>query len=396
MANRNEGSGKGWSLLVGAALAVFLFSGIRLAPDVSPEVPRQKSEPSAASVSADEISVPARVDSSSWSETFNTSLHATGQGMATWYYEANHGFEHFTQVPYDQLPCTSCHERRATGGCAACHGTTTPHAGAHVDASLTGACGGCHSRQVAEAAHYPDVHRDAGMDCLACHTKEDVMGDGHPYSSMLEDGAIDARCEDCHTTLSEIPAHTIHQKAVDCTACHVQSVVSCYNCHFETQLQMNRKVAYGQFHDWVLLMNRNGKVHAANFQAVKYHGHTFVALAPFYAHTISRKARGCLDCHGSAAVRDYLGDGMINVVWWDSATEKLDHVRGVVPVPPDYRTALRFDFVDLDRPGGTAWSFLKSGPDRIQILFGKPLTEAQMKSLALTALWRSSGTDSGR
>jgi hypothetical protein len=167
-------------------------------------------------------------------------------------------------------------------------------------------------------------------------------------------------------------------------------VVSCYNCHFETELQLDQKVAYGQFRDWVFLMNRNGKVHAANFQAVKHGDHTFVALAPFYAHTVSRKARGCLDCHGSAAVGDYLEDGVIDVVWWDEATGTLDHVEGVVPVPPDYGTALRFDFVDLDRPGGTIWSFLESGPDNIQILFGEPLSDAQMERLALTALWRSS------
>ena len=222
------------------------------------------------------------------------------------------------------------------------------------------------------------------------------MGDGRHYSSMLEEGAIDAACEVCHATLSQIPAHTIHQETVDCSACHVQSVVSCYNCHFETELQLDRKVAYGQLRDWVFLMNRNGKVHAANFQAVKHGDHTFVALAPFYAHTVSRQARECLDCHGSAAVRDYLDDGVINVAWWEEASRMLDHVKGVVPVPPDYRTALRFDFVDLDRPGGTIWSFLESGPDSIQILFGEPLTDAQMESLALTALWRSPSSSSHR
>ena len=62
----------------------------------------------------------------------------------------------------------------------------------------------------------------------------------------------------------------------------------------------------------------------------------------------------------------------------------------MVPVPPDYQTALRFDFVDLDRPGGKVWSFLESGPDRIQMLFGESLTDSQMEKLGWTAFWRSS------
>jgi hypothetical protein len=66
------------------------------------------------------------------------------------------------------------------------------------------------------------------------------------------------------------------------------------------------------------------------------------------------------------------------------------------PVPSDFQTALRFDLVDLDPSGGTVWSFLESGPGRIQILFRQPLTESPMERLALTALWRSSGSAPGR
>jgi hypothetical protein len=227
------------------------------------------------------------------------------------------------------------------------------------------------------------------MDCLKCHTKEDAMGDGTAYASMLEPGAIDASCEDCHTPVGENPYHIVHQEALDCSACHVQSVVTCYNCHFETQVQLAQKVAYGQFSDFVLLMNRNGKVHAANYQTVKHGDNTFVAIAPFYAHTISKTARECTDCHGNAAVRDYLDDGVIDVAWWSEIDRRLRHSSGVLPVPPDYRTSLRFDFVDLDRPGGRIWSFLESGADSIQILFGEPLTQAQMEKLGWSALWRS-------
>ena len=47
--------------------------------------------------------------------------------------------------------------------------------------------------------------------------------------------------------------------------------------------------------------------------------------------------------------------------------------------------ALNLDFVELDslNTGGPPhyWSFLKSGADTIQIMFGTPLTQAQMDRL---------------
>lgn len=391
MARRNGGGWVLWLIPAGVAASMPLAYASQDDLEVSSDSPWEGTELAAEPSSDGETLGMATADTSSWEEKFATSLHATAQGMKTWYDKSSSGFEDFTGIPYAQLHCKSCHEPRSTGGCVACHNDPTPPTGARVDASLEGVCGGCHSRQMAEATYYSDVHRDLGMGCMMCHTKEDVMGDGITHSSMLEDGAIDADCESCHLTLGENPYHRVHQETVDCTACHTQSVVSCYNCHFETEVQLDRKVAYGQFRDWVFLLNRDGKVHAANFQAVKHGTHTFVALAPFYAHTISRSARECLDCHGSPAVRDYLDDGVIDVVRWDKDSGSLKHMEGVVPVPSDFRTALRFDFVDLDRPGGTDWSFLEAGPDRIQILFGEPLTRSQMKKLGYTALWRSSG-----
>lgn len=384
-----------WALPVGVALAAAFMGHSPRLSRVDPGFPEVAESPTPTSPRrAGAGADPA--DTTAPARAFPISLHATAQGMKTWYGGQQMGFELLTGIPYERLSCKSCHEPALTGGCASCHDGPTPSSGARPDASLGGVCGDCHSRQTAEAAYFSDVHREAGMDCLTCHTREDVMGDGVAYASMLEDGAIDATCETCHADLAKNPYHDVHAETVDCSSCHVQSVVSCYNCHFETELQLDRKVAYAQFRDWVFLMNRNGKVQAANLQAVMYGDHTFVALAPFYAHTISRNARECLDCHGNAAVRDYLDDGVMDVAWWDESTGGLRHLQGVVPVPPDYRTALRFDFVDLDGPGGTAWSFLESGPDAIQILFGEPLTESQMESLALTARWRSSRADPHR
>ncbi len=167
-----------------------------------------------------------------WDEHYLTSLHATGMGKQTFYnVTPNNGFERFTGQPYSNLACKNCHDPSATGACGSCHKDANgdpvadPTLGATVDASLTGSCGNCHGRQKAEALvqGYTDVHRDAGFDCMDCHSLEDVHGDGTMYASLLDDGAIDTRCEDCHTSLASNAYHNNHSTTVDCSACHMQS-----------------------------------------------------------------------------------------------------------------------------------------------------------------------------
>jgi hypothetical protein len=212
----------------------------------------------------------------------------------------------------------------------------------------------------------------------------DVHGDGNTYTSMLDDGAIDPQCSDCHATVPANSYHNIHSASVDCSTCHMQSVVTCYNCHFETELDLDAKKAFRQFKDWKFLLNYRGKVYPANFQSVKYGDNTFLVFAPFYSHTIARDAvTGCNDCHGNAAVTEWFddADNVIDVMVWDDVNSQFDQLQGVIPIPPDYVTKMRFDFVDLDQPGGTVWSFLETGPDQFQMVFGEPLTQAQMDKI---------------
>ena len=332
-----------------------------------------------------------------WDENFATGLHRTGAGKQTFYNEhPNGGFEKHTGIPYSALVCQGCHVPGFGGtvkgerGCMSCHETDDPQLGAEVDATLQGACGTCHGRQKAEALKhgFADVHREAGMDCMACHTLGDVHGDGNEYASMLEPGAIDAKCETCHTSLSGNFYHNVHGENIDCSACHIQSVVTCNNCHFETEVEAHKKIAYGQFKDWKFLLNRNGKVHVGNYQSVTYQGKAVVAFGPYYAHTITRNAtKGCDDCHGNAAVDDWFDDGVIDLVVWDPTKndpngKNLTYQKGVIPVPPNFfEGGLRFDFVTLDKPAGTQWSFVKTGADLYQMLYATPLTEAQMEAL---------------
>ena len=151
-------------------------------------------------------------------------------------------------------------------------------------------------------------------------------------------------------------------------------------------------IPYGQFVDWVFLLNRNGQVTTGNFQSLKWgnkandpDGKTFIGMAPYYAHTITADGRSCGDCHNNAAVQDWAADGVIDVVTWDAMAGSLNHMTGVIPVPPDYLEGLRFDFVDQATPAqggpGGPWQFLEAGPDSIHILYGEPLTESQMDDL---------------
>ena len=318
-----------------------------------------------------------------WDEYFATALHNTGRGMERYYEAATGGFEKQTGIPYADLNCKTCHLPNFTGGCTSCHGVDNPGLGATVDASLTGKCGTCHSRQKTEANLYSDVHRAAGMGCMDCHTLGDVHGDGTTYLSMNEEGAIDPKCEDCHKQVENHLFHSSHADDMECAVCHTQSVISCYNCHFETEVYGKKKIHSGAMRDWNFLVNRNGKVALANFQSVKWADQTMVGFGPYYAHTISRNAvKGCSDCHNAAVVSQWYRDGVIDVVTWDAAQGKLVNRKGFIPVPPDFdKGGLRFDFVDLDQVGGSVWSFMESGADRMQILYASPLTEEQMSKL---------------
>jgi len=47
----------------------------------------------------------------------------------------------------------------------------------------------------------PDLHFEAGMHCIDCHTLYDVHGDGRLYSDTAV--AVEIECEDCHGTADE-------------------------------------------------------------------------------------------------------------------------------------------------------------------------------------------------
>ncbi|MBI3448574.1 MAG: hypothetical protein HY049_06640 [Acidobacteria bacterium] len=51
------------------------------------------------------------------------------------------------------------------------------------------------------AVHLKDIHLEKGMQCIDCHTHQDMHGDGNIYAQMTD--AIEIKCEDCHGTVRE-------------------------------------------------------------------------------------------------------------------------------------------------------------------------------------------------
>jgi hypothetical protein len=344
------------------------------------------------------------------SSNFPTSLHKNRTGKDYWYGTANGGFETFTGVPIEDLGCVECHGPTDANGsaypaeyspdCVDCH------IGSVVPPNISqDQCYSCHGRQKTEAFSlgYSDVHRTAGFVCWDCHSSADIHGDGTSYDSMLQPGAIDADCTNsgCHPAGSLPGTHAAndpHSDKLHCTSCHAQTVLSCYNCHFESQVDSHVKRAKQPLHDFVILANRteDGKVYPMTFQSLTYQGDAFAAFGPFTSHTITKDgARICTDCHVNQggtndAIEQYNATGEIQFATWNDVDSTLSWLHGVVPMPEDYETSWKMDFITYN--GATSdppvasknWSKIgKDTWDGHQMFFATPLTADQMAALGM-------------
>jgi hypothetical protein len=212
------------------------------------------------------------------------------------------------------------------------------------------------------------------------------------------------RCQNagCHPTVNtSYLSHTVHGDKIACASCHLKSVFTCNNCHFETELALNGKIKRpnGQQRGFTLLVNRPGfgpggvsQVHPAGYQSIAYAGKTFYGLTSFYSHTVTRvDAKKCQDCHDNQYVRAINASTVIKVTSWDEATKKLINAKGVIPVPENWKTALTLDFADYTGRADTTytdptkWVFLKTGADSSHMLpaYATPMTAAQMSALSI-------------
>lgn len=325
-----------------------------------------------------------------------TSLHNTTRGMEYFYESEQGGFETLTGLDYrtSSMGCRECHvlPEVTSDGCGKCHtldGTTV----GDVDDTK---CSSCHSRQGKEIAlGLTDVHRTLGKVCSDCHTADEVHGDGTTHNSMF-DGGLKAKCTNCHTddqatnvgSTLLTPGHSgvsMHFTAdpkndgdFGCDACHVQATVSCYNCHFESEVQAAVKIPYGAS-KWKLIVKdgTTGILRAGNVQTATYDGKAVVAIAPFHAHTIYTPSVGtlCDECHDNASVQEHNDAGTITMTTWDGAT--LTFAQGTIFVPDDWETSMIWTYLTKDVVGtGGTWSEIHPTASQIvkQMLFAEPVS----------------------
>jgi hypothetical protein len=336
-----------------------------------------------------------------------TSLHYTRNGKPAWYNAANGGFETLTNVPISQIGCVECHDANDANGnpypptgytpdCKDCHATLTNWAVTQGD------CLGCHSREAYIINQgIPDVHRSAStpLTCMDCHKKEELHGDdGIEHGSMFDPGAILTDCQQagCHETVTPNTPHTLHGANIHCTSCHASTNLTCYNCHFESQL-VGKKRPLKQLTNFIILVNRtkDNKVHPATFQSLSYQGQTWIAMGPSVAHTITKtNARVCTDCHANLggnipAIDDWNAGGGIKFATWNTTDSTLTALTGVVPLPVDYKYSFKMDFLtyngDPNDPVAPSknWSLVKDEADGFQLLYATALTKLQMAKIGM-------------
>jgi len=309
------------------------------------------------------------------------SLHYTAKGMEYWYSKENGGIETLTNIPYSNLSCKKCHYK----SCDTCHKTSEKDKSFYTvkAAKNQDICLKCHAREtlvmkINKESNQQDVHSTKNMKCQDCHTARDIHGDGIEYNSMKQTGAIEAKCENCHKTLPQTTSHKIHGDKLDCKACHERQVVTCYNCHMDTDIKEGKRVAI-PLTGWLFLMNHEGKVTSANMQSFVVKGNkTFVIFAPQHSHSIMKEGRKCKDCHDTEVLKE-IQQGTLKLTWLDEKG-MLKNIKGVIPVVEGVKyEGVYFDYkndkwIPINNPEKPLMQYVG---------YGKPLTKEQLNKMKL-------------
>jgi len=309
---------------------------------------------------------------------FLSSLHYTAKGMEYWYDKANGGLEILSGVPYSNLTCKNCH----VPGCDRCHKLESDKKAAYLTnvAKNQTMCLECHAREAAitgidKAQKQEDVHFAKGMKCMDCHSSREMHGDGVKYISLKQPGAMDTKCEKCHPSVKSTESHTVHGDKLDCKACHIRHVVSCTNCHFDTQIREGKRTAI-PVSGWVFLMNYGGKVSSANMQNFVVKGdQTFFMFAPHMSHSVMKEGRKCDGCHGTKIMKD-VQSGKVTLTWLEGGKTK--NLKGVIPVVKGvdyqciYQDRKEGKWVPIQNPAKPLYHYTA---------FGEPLSQEQLNKL---------------
>ena len=224
-------------------------------------------------------------------------------------------------------------------------------------------------------ARQEDVHFASGMVCVDCHSAKEMHGDGIPYYSMKQEGAMDTRCENCHDPDSSTVSHSAHKGKLDCNACHIRHVTSCANCHIDTFVETGDKKSI-PVSGWMFLMNYRGKVTSANMQTfVAKKNKTFLIFAPHMSHSVMKEGRKCKGCHGTKTMKQ-VSEGSITITWLEDG--EVENLKEVIPVVE----GVRYQCVYHDRENDMWIPIERPEEPLIQYpAFGKPLSKKQLESL---------------
>jgi hypothetical protein len=306
------------------------------------------------------------------SESFyQKSLHATNKGISFIYSKEQGGLERLTGKSAGEMGCqkAKCH----ASSCDDCHMIEVNGLKSYTTDTATyyKACTKCHGDM---AKDNPDVHFAKGMKCMDCHTSKEIHGDGTDANTYQAKDFFDAKCENCHKSVSQIKSHTVHGNKLECQVCHSDNYTTCLNCHIESRLK-GVKEAQFQLDGMSFLVNYNGKVTLANMLSYVYQGKTMITFAKTFGHSIIRQGRKCGDCHGSTIVNEIAGN-KFRMTRWEN--DSLKNSKGVIPVLEGYNWNLVF----LDKTGDK-WIPLKSTSEPLLNYSGycSPITKDQFEKL---------------
>jgi hypothetical protein len=235
--------------------------------------------------------------------------------------------------------------------------------------------GGLNRKQLPGGRFYldmaDDIHHAKGMECIDCHTRDEIMGDGTSYAHYEEQ--LEIRCLTCHTAnpgqtakkhelnnIDRIDGNTVligkvddkqhplrpvrsgvcdfvAHKRVSCEACHSTWVAQCYGCHVRRDKRKTHldklslaqtpglweegrsyiryeQPMLGVWEDEVVVVTPGCQDFVTSVDEEKKLEKQFArfTMAAINPHTTQAKGRPCLDCHGSTKTIG-LGEGKIVV-----------------------------------------------------------------------------------
>ncbi|MDR3089271.1 MAG: amino acid ABC transporter substrate-binding protein [Desulfobulbaceae bacterium] len=290
--------------------------------------------------------------------------------------------------------CVRCHNRSARIGLSYIGKYESEGGGAPFEN------GGLSSKQLPGERFYldlaDDVHHRRGMECIDCHTREEIMGDGHSYAHYEEQ--VEIGCASCHRherderlgktekgrMMTNIDAgkrlltgkvdgkirplkapkagvcdFSAHRR-LGCESCHSPWTPQCNGCHIERDMRTNHldklslKETAGRWREgrsyiryekpmlavWdnrVVIVTPGCQdivtdVDKNGQRRAKLNRFTMAAINP---HTIQEQGRACADCHAEPKTVG-LGEGRVALKNGDLTFVGIDQglQTGLGPTPP--------------------------------------------------------------